>query len=57
MISSSYDIETKLEFMKTQETGIMSSNEKWKELKDIMYKEAVESLGFKNHNRIRNRLE
>ena len=39
--------------MKTQETELKSSNERWKELKDILYKGAVESLGFKSHNRIR----
>ena len=47
------NIESKLESMKTQETGLKSSNERWKELKDILYKGAVESLGFKSHNRIR----
>ena len=47
------NIETKLESMKTQETGIKSSNERWKELKDILYKGAVKSLGFKSHNRIK----
>ena len=39
-------IETKMESMKTQETGIKSSNERWEELKDILYKETVESLGL-----------
>ena len=39
-----YNIETKLKYMKTQETGIKSSNERWKDLKDILYKGAVESL-------------
>ena len=48
-----YNFETKLESMKTQQTGIKSSNERWKELKDILYKGAVESLGFKSHNRIK----
>ena len=39
--------------MKMQETLINSSNERWKEFKDILYKGAVESLGFKIHNRMR----
>ena len=30
--------------MRLEEPGIKSSNERWKELKDIMYKGAVESL-------------
>ena len=49
-----YNIHQKLESMKTQETEIKNSNERWKELKDILYKWAVESLGFKSHNIIRN---
>ena len=39
--------------MKTQQTGIKSSNERWKEIIDILYKGAVQSLGFKTHNRIK----
>ena len=39
--------------MKTQESGINSSNERWKELKDTMLKGSVESLGFKSHNKTR----
>ena len=31
-----YNIETKLESTKTQETGIKSSNERWTDLKDIL---------------------
>ena len=36
--------------MKTQETGIKKSNERWKELKEILYKEEVESLDFTPQN-------
>ena len=43
--------------MKTQATGTKSSNERWKELKVILYKGAVESLGSKSHNRIRKPLK
>ena len=39
--------------MKTQEAGIKISNKRWKEFKDILYKGAVVSLGFKSHDRIR----
>ena len=45
------NIKTKLESMKTQDTGIKSSNERWKDLKDILDKGVVESLGFKSHNK------
>ena len=43
-----YNFETKLESMKTQQTGIKSSNERLKELIDILFKGAVQS-----HNRIK----
>ena len=39
--------------MKKQQTGIKSSNKRWKELRDILYKGAVQILGFKSHIRIK----
>ena len=46
--------EKKLEENKMQENSRESSNEWWKEFKEILYKIAVESFGLKSHNRIKN---